>query len=309
MLHLRREIGTRQHLADHHRDGEGKPRSTEIGWHRRGCQPQLRETAQVFQHRLVHPHEAVLADDADRVDLGRSRGDLRGDVPAREVEHLAPGRHGPGHVGARAFHRADDARPGDHLVEDLDEIRIAGEEVRRAHRVKNGRRDRSDSVGASRSPRAAARRSSAVTIRCRWASAYRNGPPRNGGNPRPRTAPRSPSAGDRSPCSRASAGQRWRAALRSALRSRGQRRVTRQRWGTRRPSVAGTRKRRGRNPRPRARSRSWVRRYRALSRRSRRRARRPRGRPHRPAAAGRPASRTRSWRDRLPRWNRLRKAA
>src|SRR5881396_2149631 len=53
-----------------------------------------------------------------------ARGAISGDVPAREVEHLAPGRHGPGHVGAWALHRADDARPGDHLVEDLDEIRI-----------------------------------------------------------------------------------------------------------------------------------------------------------------------------------------
>jgi len=41
VLDLRREVRAREHLADHHHDGEGQPRSAELDGHRRRCQPKL----------------------------------------------------------------------------------------------------------------------------------------------------------------------------------------------------------------------------------------------------------------------------
>src|SRR5205814_6341118 len=104
---------------------ERKARPAEIDGHRWRREPELREAAEVLGHEVVHPHLTVLANDPDLVDLRGTWSDLGRDVPPRKIEHLAPGRYGAGHISARALHRADDPRPRDHLVEDLDEVGIA----------------------------------------------------------------------------------------------------------------------------------------------------------------------------------------
>ena len=164
VLHLGREVGSGQHLADHHHDGEWEPGSAELDRHRRRCEPELRETAQVLRHRIVHPDLAVLADDADLVHLRGARRDLARHVAARDVEDLTPRRDRLIDVRVDTFDGTHDRRPRDDPVEDLDEVRIPAEEVGRAHSSKNGRRERSDSAGPNRSPCAAASRSRSATI-------------------------------------------------------------------------------------------------------------------------------------------------
>src|SRR5438445_248546 len=80
VLHLRRKVGPREHLGDHHRDREWEAGAAELRRHRRGREAEIREPAQVLRHRLVHPNLAAVANDAELVDLRGSRGDLRRDV-------------------------------------------------------------------------------------------------------------------------------------------------------------------------------------------------------------------------------------
>src|SRR5204863_5813469 len=99
---------------------------------------ELGEPLEARGHGLVHPYGAVLADDADLVDLRGAGSDLRRDVAARKTQDLAPRRDGltRGIVGAGP--RADDLRPGNGLVEYLDQVRVAAEEVV-GHRVPRAR--------------------------------------------------------------------------------------------------------------------------------------------------------------------------